>query len=99
MRGAVFPVQGHHCQARLPAPPGTCGVTGGVVPDGRVGGGGGGGGAGAETQLLRHGRRCHRGSWDTPTSLFTDHDLRLSEAWLGNHRPLAGVLAGLSLPA
>jgi hypothetical protein len=28
-----------------------------------------------------------------------DQDLHRSEAWLANRQPLAGVMAGLSLPA
>jgi hypothetical protein len=34
-----------------------------------------------------------------PASPLTDQDLRRSEEWLGNRRPLAGMMAGLLSPA
>ncbi len=68
------------------------GSGGGLATDGGVKGGGGDAGFAVRPPLLSAGK-------NTPASPLTDQDLCRSEAWLGNCRPLAGMMAGLSLPA
>jgi hypothetical protein len=94
-RGAVVPVQGHTCRRRPgPGGPPCGGVAKGATPSSKVGGGSGDAGFGA---------------WPLPPSCraeyasvtagqmpgVTDQDLRQSEAWLGNHRRLAGVIRAI----
>jgi hypothetical protein len=55
--------------------------------------------AGAGAWVSWHSHRHCRAGLNTPMSPLTDQDMRRSKAWLGNRWPLAGVMAGLSLPA
>ncbi len=60
--------------------------------------------AGVGAQVLWRGGRRRLARRNTPASLLagqavTDQDLHRLVAWLGNRRHLAGVIAGLTLPA
>jgi hypothetical protein len=94
-RGAIIPIWGHARRCR-PGPGGStcCGVAKGAAPGSRAGGRGGGAGFGAWPPPLCWAEYASITADRTPG--VADQDLRQSEAWLGNRRRLASMMAGLS---
>jgi hypothetical protein len=97
--GAVVPVRGH-ARRRHPGPGGP--PCSGVAKGAALGSGVRGGGRGADLAVRLPPPSC-RAEYASVTAGWTpgvtDQDLRWLEAWLGHRRCLAGVMAGLSLPA
>jgi hypothetical protein len=92
MRGEVFPIQGRACR-RCPGPcgPPCGGIAKGAAPG--IGVGGGGWGVGF---MARPPPPSCRAEYTSVTASqmpgVMEQDLHQSEAWLGNHQCLAGVI-------